>query len=123
MKCPYCATHIDEHPALPCLNAWIAHDIMEIPTDEIYKDCNRITQDGFLCEDYSGSVAAAWEVVEKLAENNILLHLARRRWGYMQWKAYFIHADFVGLPDAGFRDEAPTAPLAICRAAIKAKNG
>lgn len=68
---------------------------------------------------YSTDVATAWLVVEKLAERGWLLMLEQCRWrdGLArpgEWAAYF--------QDAVTRGEAaaPTAALAICRAALAA---
>jgi len=64
------------------------------------------------CWNPSTSIAAAWEVVEKQDD---CLHLKQHGEKGM-WEAYFCHnyceADYLG--------EADTAPLAICRAALKA---
>jgi len=59
----------------------------------------------------STSITAAWEVVERRDQ---CLHLKQHGEKGM-WEAYFCHnyceADFLG--------EGDTAPLAICRAALK----
>jgi hypothetical protein len=61
---------------------------------------------------YSTDIVAAWEVVEKFD-----YHEVYGGNGYWKWYLQHTHADAPG----GFGEgEAPLAPLAICRAALKA---
>jgi hypothetical protein len=69
------------------------------------------------CTSYSTDIAAAWEVVEKMrADGN-----EPDVWvdGDGDWRC----SVFVGEPPKEFSWYAPTAPLAICRAALLAVNG
>ena len=69
---------------------------------------------------FSTSIAAAWQVVEKMREHpNVLLHTLHLV-AYPYNRAY---AAFAGLPDDGDFVEANgdhSVPLAICRAALRA---
>lgn len=60
---------------------------------------------------YSTDIAAAWEVFAKVSEHDVRLSVARSAGG---WKV-FDHR-YADVPSI----EADTAPLAICRAALKA---
>lgn len=102
MNCPHCKTEVDEHPANLCLNQWVAVEVM----------------DGRL-ENYSAMIAAAWEVVEKMAVG----FSVAVSWPYMgiYWACYL--GDKNGHVASTVGDETSwsvTAPLAICRAALKA---
>ena len=111
MNCPTCNVHIDEHEASRCLDAWVAADIMELPQNWVSG-----------CLNYSTSIAAAWGVVEKLSKHYYVdigvddtgaqvqldcLHVDSL--GNTRWELAFVEST-----------RAPAAPLAICRAAIKA---
>ena len=65
----------------------------------------------------STNITAAWKVVEHLRMRGFFQFQV---WNYLYvWHASFANADF-GLTD--LEVEAPTAPLAICRAAIRARR-
>ncbi len=146
MKCPHCDIPIDEHEAgretdvcvavavmgwefvpketvadLLTLHRSSSHegktteDLVKVPNGETYFPAARVPK-------HSSDIAAAWEVVGRMAETQIpghvgptFLHSLRRcspgrRWG-VTW-----------CTDFGYTNEvtADTAPLAICRAALKA---
>lgn len=56
---------------------------------------------------YSTSIAAAWEVVGKMAEASFAFYITN---GFTWW-ADFVREDVSGKPDAKSHAEAPTAPL------------
>jgi len=60
---------------------------------------------------YSSDIAAAFQVVEKMAEKGDLIFLQTHRGDAERYAATFVEP---------FTAYAPTAPLAICRAALKA---
>lgn len=60
---------------------------------------------------YSSDIAAAWQVVEKMAEKGDLIFLQTHRGDDEQYAATFVEP---------FTAYAPTVPLAVCRAALKA---
>jgi hypothetical protein len=69
---------------------------------------------------YSTSISAAWEVVEKIKSMGLAVWLGFEGG---RWQAIFgIENKYVVLPEAGgdYEALAPTAPLAICRAALRA---
>ena len=69
---------------------------------------------------YSTSIAAAWEVVEKLRVKFPLVKVESRPNQRWQCEVYFPNPSG-GLPSPDIAiEEADTAPLAICRAALKA---
>ncbi len=125
MKCPHCDTQIDEHEADKCMDAWVAEAVMGWIEDKenpgLY---NKITYDnsGMVqwnkLPPYSTSIADAWQVVEKLEERNAWVSLDKVPTN-TNW-------DFRGIIDelepseVRFIAHAPTAQLAICRAALKA---
>ncbi len=59
---------------------------------------------------YSADIAAAWQVIEKLADRDPMIAI----WGYEDGTAGWF-CDFEGI-----KDHARTAPHAICLAALKA---
>ncbi len=97
MNCPHCKIDVDEHPANLCLDHWVAIVVM----------------DGRL-ESYSATIAAAWEVVEKVNDDNAMT----LRWYNPEGRTSYFSVAF------GFgtkiEAEGDSAPLAICRAALKA---
>ena len=68
---------------------------------------------------YSTDIAAAWEVVEKLRNDGRFLQLDSLGFDGEQWRCFFALTEIEEekFPWVG---EADTAPLAICRAALKA---
>ena len=75
--------------------------------------------EGYVIPDYSTSISAAWEVVEKLGVNDFV-HLS---WmpGHKLWTCSLDSTMFGGYINLSV--EADTAPLAICRAALKVVEG
>ena len=116
MKCPHCNVHIDEHPALPCLDKWVA-ETMGWPT--------------FSHRYYSCYISAAWEVVMHFKDRQYPIELtgedahAWSRWDCKIWHP-LDDPDFTDEIAAGWdesmnlNERLASAPLAICRAAIKA---
>lgn len=78
---------------------------------------NAIDADGYSSElpFYSTSIADAWQVVEKLAERHVIsvACIINRKWRCEIVQAHSMPQQ----PSAAFAD---TAPLAICKAALKA---
>jgi hypothetical protein len=112
MNCPHCGTEVDEHEAKRCLSAWVHADVMgrKLPDHnwetDTYCDC---------LPDYSTDIAAAWGVlghwIEKMDDKYLYLEFVKSAAG-PSWSAYSgVHA-FGG----------DSAPLAICRAALKAQR-
>ncbi len=140
MNCPHCNINIDEHEAAPCLNAWIAETVMGgVETmnfqekAECYWRFETLEGKGMLVDSKvlrgtalwspSTSIADAWEVVEKMADEQMPNHVGPtmlhrlRQCGMKGWGV-------IWCSDFGYTREvfAQTAPLAICRATIKAKE-
>ena len=117
MNCPHCDTSVDEHEAGRCLDAWVAEKVFgRPPTREDWTYCLWKT-DCQLAESncfFSTEIAAAWEVWARM----------RRDWCEMEWLAGDYRVRFgVGAraQDMTYHSgTADTAPLAICRAALKA---
>lgn len=99
LLCPRCETDVDEHAANLCLNLWLADVVM----------------DGRL-ENYCATIAAAWEVVETVNEDNAMM----LRWYNPDGRTSHYSVAFGFGKKVGA--EADSAPLAICRAALKAVN-
>ena len=122
MNCPHCNTNIDEHEAFRCLDAWVAEAVMglvqcqadfhgDAPNCYAPKDSSKC---GSFLEDYSTDISAAWEVVEKVNQDNAMT----LRWYNPDGRTSIYSVAFGFGKKAGA--EADTAPLAICRASIKA---
>jgi len=122
MNCPQCNTPIDEHQATQCLDAWVAETALKksiawpahnehpaIPGLELWNEQPR----------YSSDIAAAWQVVEGFKNFEpdrggdsgfrVELHAS----GAFAAIGVYHELTIVGA-------SAQTAPLAICRAALKA---
>jgi len=110
-KCPECGIEIDDHPIARCLDWWIAKDVIgsKVLGFECWKEYNRGKNY------YSRFIDDAWEVVgtirgsyECKMHNGIIIMSDPNGW-------------YVEFPKPSWQEiTAPTAPLAICRAAIKA---
>ncbi len=140
MNCPHCNTHIDEHGVSRCLNAWIAEAIMggvETMNFQEKSECywrfdtpegksmlvnSKVFQGSILWSPCT-KIADAWEVAEKMADEQMPKHVGPtmlhrlRQCGMKGWGV-------IWCSDFGYTREifAQTAPLAICRAAIKAQK-
>lgn len=77
---------------------------------------------------YTTDISAAWEVVEKLKTvNPDIYHLSRalklylhyQGTGYGWWAEFELENDHAGDDQTCWHAQAPTAPLAICLAALK----
>ena len=66
---------------------------------------------------YSTDIAAAWEVVEKITAPG---RLTGGAWRHLNGKYDAVFSEQLGGGVFAMSDEAPTAPLAICHAALKA---
>lgn len=124
MNCPHCGTHIDEHPASRCLDAWVADDIFggsANPDNVLWYWWDSSDDEGkrvvlgvhlFAGPKFSTDIAAAWQVLGKMG-------------GFWTVQGY-IYEGRTNHYYAGRRghvgSRAPTAPHAICRAAIKASQ-
>ncbi len=140
MNCPYCNTHIDEHDVAPCLDAWLAEVVMggtetmnfqeksecywrfESPEGKSTLVDSKIFR-GSVTWSPSKRIKDAWEVVEKMAEEQMPKHVGPtmlhrlRQCGMKGWGV-------IWCSDFGYTREvfAQTAPLAICRAALVSKE-
>jgi hypothetical protein len=115
LNCPHCETEIDEHEANKCLDAWVADVVLKKPfrkpTHGTCCTCQHCGDDYDSCGDgcyYSTDIATAWEVVGRMGD--VMRRLLRNK-GMNYWEC-IIDYKHVG--------KAPDAPLAICRAALKA---
>lgn len=102
LNCPHCNTHIDEHPASRCLDAWVEQAVID-------RQLRIKTEEWGLVPRYSTDIAAAWEVVEKFRDYDWKLY------SHGEGETMVIYKD-----GTHYEGDASTAPLAICRAAIKA---
>ena len=69
--------------------------------------------------DYCHSIAAAWEIVDWVAEKGyepVIMHSPREKWG-----VNFLEAPG-DPPETGYSVNAKTAPMAICLAFLKLKE-
>jgi hypothetical protein len=137
LKCPYCGTHIDEHEATRCLDAWVANKVLGIYVRKSVDDFG-----GFLplmtCETM-GSFAGRREEPILYYSGEFLLMEALidrmcKRLAEFDESVQIIFIDDVVVCNLGitydpydvdtveFWGQAKTAPLAMCRASIKACN-
>lgn len=101
---------------------YILHECYHEHQDSAGKDhieCLRCGQDRFyhqLSQDFTGDIVAAWRVEEFVACVGYAIHLYRRETGW--------YCDFRGpaSPEVAWVENQPSAPEAICRAALLAKT-
>jgi len=87
------------------------HTFKEYPPAPITRDgCTNTPWRGI--QMYSTDIGSAWQIVTALGEYSFTL--IRQAGGF--WTCYFVPHD---APDAQSREDADTAPLAICLAALK----
>ena len=113
LHCPTCAVHVDEHEASRCMDDWVAEKVMGWQL--VYDEWMQGREPTYQPNEWHPSrfMDAAWDVVEKIAQRCILIIDC-----VPSAKSFVVHLeDF----EHKVRAEADTAPLAICRAAIKAK--
>lgn len=109
MNCPYCNTPINEHEPKACLDAWIATEVFgatawENPTIDFVGT-------SLFPLPYSSEIGSAWQIVEKL-------RLSVLPWGDAEWACANKRDERLAF--SYILEPASTAPLAICRAALKA---
>ena len=120
LKCPHCGTPIDEHEATRCLDAWIAQSVLGIPVrfEAIASGPLWVESEWagkVPLEAYSSDIAAAWHVVEKAYIHTIRIVVSAKDDSPAEWQAEgHVLSTTWGL--------AETMPLAVCRAALKAKE-
>lgn len=135
-----CGTLISEHPASRCLDACVAEKVMGHGIFSIGNDDTGLQEakGDILTRNlaaYSTQIGAAWEVVENLRAQSLMVSVgANVNVGRLVnceakgWKPYTVHVHYPLTPEArpDVRDRptnvwahAETAPLAICRAALR----
>lgn len=102
--CPRCGSSVDEHPSNACLDGWVAEAIFDYRGSPPFR--------------YSTDIVAAWQVVEKMRYNGWTLSLDNEC-AFDCWSVIFEASGEMDEEWGEFRANAP-APLAICRAALKA---
>ena len=105
LACPHCDTSVDEHEAGRCLDAWVSQHIRGHP---VWTNSREMADSyGFYhLPYYSTDIAAAWDVVGRMGS----------MWMDATVPGIGIDVEF----ETGRKGTASTAPLAICRAALKA---
>ncbi len=148
MKCPHCDMSIDEHEAGRETDVCVAEAVMgykkrvfagqdpeslwdDAAIFDIMEDTGMTHTDGnghaIASPLFSTSIAAAWEVVEQLANDNWIISIGwgngrdGRKYASIQMSVdLFLEADLFNRPSTQMDAKALSAPLAICRAALKA---
>ena len=148
MKCPNCKTEIDEHEANRCLDGWVAEAVMgwkrsnhgpadlenwRSYPDEWYENPGSLTIENVTnIPAYSTYIAAAWEVVLDFTGRQYHVRVdGEDAFAYSVWSC----AIYAPLRDEGdgpigegldtsknLNARMAAAPLAICRAALKASK-
>jgi hypothetical protein len=126
--CPHCGIHIDEHEATRCLDKWIANDVLGVYDKICQEETRFMLPESVNLPYYSTSIAAAWEVVEKLWISGDGPYWVGDF--FLEWwqdGEWLVCNKPIGVRDGaikamcdGKKTGKPSAPLAICRAAIKA---
>ena len=72
-------------------------------------------------KEYTTQIQDAWEVIENLQADDACCFELKWYVGEFPWECIFRHHDLVN-EHSEFKSHGPTAPLAICIAALKAKG-
>lgn len=132
MKCPHCKTEIDEHEANRCLRGWVAESVMgwRVENGEDGLPAHAFPSENehvYLLPDLGPQwypdrdIAAAWEVVGRMPPITISAPGAPVAGGEYKNLSPDWDVEFPELPNHGaWNAQGDTAPLAICRAALKA---
>jgi len=125
--------NIDKVSASREMDALIAEKVMGLETELIItalhgEELLYFGEDRFLCHvpHYSVNISAAWEVVEKWNEKSFhIMRFSHRSEGGSEMAVALESRWYRASFDASARvfSEAESAPLAICRAALKAVEG
>ena len=127
--CPECGTHIDEHEAGECIDAWAAKDVMKWEHfNWRYIDSETKKDVSWYAGDFAPSkrIAAAWVLVEKVADLHgcqFSIERVGKPWEIRcgKYGAVVSGGDLqYERPDLTLAVYADSAPLALTRAAIKA---
>lgn len=118
MNCPTCGISILGHPANDCLNRWVAEKVMGWNLE--YRDGNYSWRTGKRYKAYyfypSSYIVDTWEVVRKMHKQGYLMDIES---GWEKENIEVYNVKFYK-PSSISNAFAPTAPLAICRAALLA---
>ena len=127
LHCPECEVHIDEHPKGKCLDAWVAEKVMgwerhsNMWMRRVDKGPLRLVPSAYISEwEPSTPTAATWEVVEKM-QTICRIDVENYKTGGYSKDNIVVCVYSVDFPK--IRIVASSAPLAICRSAIKAVAG
>jgi len=119
LLCPHCDTSVDEHDSGRCLDAWVAEAVMGLdvhkPHEAVaaFRGQFSVGKHDMPLLRYSIDIAAAWEVVGRVGKNHLIQLTGFLYEGRLNYWRFDIRES-----DMGPRSD--TAPLAICRAALKA---
>ncbi len=141
MNCPTCGIDIDQHPANRCMDAWVAEKVMGWKPqpcchDEHYRcdgewgstsldrvdgcyfhmPCHNMTKP----KPYSTDWGAMGEVLEHFTDDGTYATLNRGTVGGLGCPVVKLWHACLSSGGYGRWGKADTAPLAVCRAAIKA---
>lgn len=130
MNCPYCNTHIDEHPASRCLDAWVAETVMDGDVrpdpdgDGIWVWFKKNWGYSDVVPYYSTSIAAAKDASDKAGSTVIFAPHSSIIGDYANRKNDWL---VEMIPKGGITEDSVwayggTEELARCRVAIKAKG-
>ena len=124
MNCPHCNTPIDEHQVSSCLDTWVAESVLGLTElDTSMQETSLLPSGDYLIsvgesrpayEQYSSDIAAAWKILLHFTPyGSFSFSLQRWHTDNGNW-----HCDYAGIKATSTTQQG--APLAICRAALKA---
>lgn len=112
MTCPFCGTRVDEHEAGRCLDAWVADAVFKMQVDN--DTLRRSLSQRVVVPHYSTTWEGLGLVVDKIECIEAFLVRASEEKGG-DWHSCIATDEW-----KGGASKATTAPLAVCRAALKA---
>jgi hypothetical protein len=106
MECPICSVSVDLHRPGPCLDAWLAGKILGQTVTWVEDSTGSKRPD---VPSFSTDIASAWIIVRKFQATSADLRFREGQFGVR----------FGGNREFTWSDQ---EPLAICRAAIRARS-
>ncbi len=114
--CPHCNVDIQEHEDIPCLNWWVYEVVF---CDKPLTAIDLVVLKQVSIPEYSSSISAAMEVLEKFEKMNWNIFIKRDKYvPGTGWRIMFFSRGGSNSDGSAFAESIKSLPLAICRAAV-----
>lgn len=118
MTCPHCDVAVHQHDNVPCLNWWVYEEIF---CDKPLNAIDLVVLKQVPIPDYSSSMSAAMEVIEKFETMNWNILIKRDKYiPGTGWRVMLFSRSGSEADGCAFAESMKNLPLAICKAAVVA---